>query len=812
MGIGLLRCYTNPAARLAVCYLLLLTCGLLASCGGHALAPEPADSLAPEHADGFSLPDPASLKLASLAPGDLVRDGSQFVTDSGYPVQHAGASDQACQFDPDWTATTPVNSDLAVACYAFGLADFDKPPTVSFEWEATGNAGGVWIGLSDFTDHCWEWHALPETQALRTSLEHCIDGETSTLLVAVVIADDADWQLRRVRIGALGSLYGHVLTAGELEPIPDVVVKVEGNETYTAITDYDGYWQAFDVLPGDYSVSAHRIGWEFDPATRAASVGCTEQFVDNFSGSQLATNVVDGYIYENFDGGPPMPWTEVQIRWQSTADGGFSVWSDEAGYWTADLPNGDYYITPHCIGYQFTPSQAAVTVADAPQTVPPFIATQKTLYNIGGYIYGTDGTTPLSNIQVNTYSDEDSFWAQTDASGHWSTQAYDGDYTVEPYEYGWGFTPPTREVTVAGSDLVVDPFIGAELGEFDIEGYVYLADGATPLGDLSVFLSGDTGWYYATTNSSGYYHFSDVFAGDYEVCPNDPRYTYVPEIQQFTLSENIMLTPFLATALPTYTVDGYIYKPDEVTPVEGATVAIWSYISDMNLQGQTDANGHWAIPGVPSGFFNVTPDKIGYTFEPYMQSIEVADSNVTCDDFIGDCPEAYQLYGYVYELDGTTPVPGVKMMIYGDYNEFIAYTDAGGQWSVDEAFEDSYMIIPTLAPWQFTPEYRDVDVHGADVQVDDFLGEKLLAFTVDGYVYELDSTIGVPDIEIQFSDGDLVYFATTDENGYYSLPIPNGSWQAIPIAGCWDFTPVYQDFVVSGGPQTLEIFYAEPGG
>ena len=100
------------------------------------------------------------------------------------------------------------------------------------------------------------------------------------------------------------------------------------------------------------------------------------------------------------------------------------------------------------------------------------------------------------------------------------------------------------------------------------------------------------------------------------------------------------------------------------------------------------------------------------------------------------------------------------------------------------------------------------------VLVPPFLGEQLAAWLVDGYIYEIDSNIPVPDVEVWFYDyeAELSYCCTTDLSGHYEVPLPAGDWEAWPQADCWDFDPYMRAFSISGAAVTLDPFYAIPGG
>lgn len=815
MGSGGMK--PGPGTRwLPFPILLCLAFALLASCGGGQASLPDRGSLAPVHDDGsFNLPPPSALKTVSYTPAGLRCCGADYLAAPGVPLQNADGSGECCTFTPDWTPANPTPGGLAYACYAFDLEGYDRPHVISFSWDQAGASGDCWVGLADLARDCWTWHPLPADNALATDLTPYIDAGTGQLLVLALFTGSAPWELNRIKVGDLVAMSGRVLEDDGETPLYGAEVVANGAEMYFTTVDYDGNWSFAGLPPGSYSVGAYLIGWDITPYSREAVLDSDDVVVEDFTGTLLPAHTVSGYVYEN-PGDWGLPGVEMQFIPLFGAGGGVSAWTDFDGFWTIDLPDGSFTVEPSLTGWTFTPDKRNFTVSGADTTVPDFLGEQLAGYTIDGYVYCDDGVTPLPDIQINVTNEllEIFYYASTDSDGYWSvTGTLEGDYTVEPMWPGYVFEPPSREITVAGADVRVDPFLGTELGQFTVDGYVYLDDGVTPLAGVSLELTGVSGWFWADTDSLGHYIFESIYAGnDYHVVPQDNRYSFEPQEYAFDLTGDLTLDPFLATELPTFAVDGYIYETDGVTPVEDVYVQVYPYMGSTSFEAYTDTGGHWLISAVPPGFYGVLPQKQGWTFEPQDQSLEVTDHDVTVDDFLGSAQPFYVMDGYVYELDGTTPVPGVTIFAYGLMYNFETTTDTDGHWVIDEAFEDTYEVTPSLAPWEFTPPSRTVEVSGGDITVDDFLGEELEAWLVDGYIYEDGTNTPVPDVQLQCYNGEILYYCTTEGDGHYEILLPNGDWEVYPVPGCWTFTPNWQDITVDGAPITLDVFYATPGG
>jgi len=807
------------AAR-AVFHSLLLAALMLAvltSCGGGRSAACPPDQPTmqlTESPGAVELPPPSALRGAAYVPAELLRSGAGFEDGAGYPLQGAVEDGDCCAFSPDWTAGSLSPGALAYACYSFGMTGYDRAHTISFLWDEAGAPADLWVALPDWASDRWVWYQ-PLGEVLETDLTPHIDPETHGMLVLPVLTGQDDWRLSRLVVGDVCILSGNVFLDDQSTPMIGVEIAVDGPGAYVVHTNLSGRWLVSGALPGDYTVTPSLIGCVFNPASREVTADRLDVVVEDFLGTLLPTHTVSGLVVAD-PGAEPLQGVEMAISPQDGSGGGFSAWTDFDGTWSAELPDGDFKVVPSKVGWSFSPPDRLFSVSGADLLVDDFTGTELPGHTLDGYVYLADGVTPVEDIQVTVTHDvlELYYYDSTDAAGYWSvTDAPDGDYTVVAYWPGWVFKPTERHVTMAGADVRVEPFLGTEVGQFDIEGYVFREDGVTPLARVSVQLSCDTGWFWDATDDDGYYQFSDIHAGLCTITPSEMRYSFEPPFREFQLGADTTLDPFLATLLPTFCVDGYIYREDGTTPVDGVKVQVYSFGPGGGdfFEATTDAGGYWQVWGVPPGYFTVWPNRQGYTFDPLDQAIQVEDADVTVDDFLGTAEPSYVMDGYVYELDGVTGVPGVPLTLQGLYYHFQAVTDAGGHWQLDEVFDDTYSIWPMLAPWQFDPTSRIVEVSGADVYVPPFYGEELPAWLVDGYVYAADTTNPVPDVEIWLYAEGFTYSCMTDSMGHYGMELPSGEWQAKP-SGCWNFEPYMQSFTVAGEPLTLEVFYATPGG
>ncbi len=568
------------------------------------------------------------------------------------------------------------------------------------------------------------------------------------------------------------------------------------------------------MLPGDYAASCSLIGWSITPAVQNITVSGLQFGVDDFTGALLPTWNVTGLTVDEAAAG--LFEVELRITRQDGAGGSVSTWSDNDGSWFIPLPDGDYLVEPHSPGWGFTPPSRQFSVAGADADVDEFTGAPLPGYLLDGYVFAADGSTPLPNIQLNISPAGEgvNYNAFTDETGYWSVlEAIDGSYTVEPFQVGWEFTPAQRNVTVAGGPAHVGSFTGSELELFTVDGYIYLADGVTPLAGIDVQLNGGSGWFFATTDSAGRYVFTDVFAGLYYAFPQSASYSFAPSEREANVESDTTFSPFLATALPAFPVDGHVYRPDGTTGIPGVQVTVYTFMpAGTSFEATTDSQGYWRIPAVPAGYYLAYPELQGFLFEPAEQELMIEDSGVTVPPFTGTELAHYTLSGEVMDkVSANQGLPGVVIQVEGMASSYEAVTDANGHWQLDTVYEDTYDITPMLSPWIFEPAGQVITISGGDAVAETFYGTSHPAWLVEGYVYEMGTTTPVPDVEVWFL-GPATYRCTTDASGHYSLPLPAGSWEAWPSSGCWSFEPYLQLFDIDGTPLTLDVFYALPGG
>jgi hypothetical protein len=198
-------------------------------------------------------------------------------------------------------------------------------------------------------------------------------------------------------------------------------------------------------------------------------------------------------------------------------------------------------------------------------------------------------------------------------------------------------------------------------------------------------------------------------------------------------------------------------------PTPGVTITLTGDASDSVV---TDANGEFSFD-LPDGSYVLTPSKDGHQFSPASANVEVSGADDTDNDFTDE--GIYTLSGTITDAE-SSGLGGVTITLTGDASDSTT-TAADGTYSFTLP-DGSYTVTPTLEEFAFSPEYRNVNVSGDDVSVDNMedTGVLHLPFTLNIGSFQNGTLNGVDGFEfvvdkygdgVSDSSGDL-----TDANSY----------------------------------------------
>lgn len=290
-------------------------------------------------------------------------------------------------------------------------------------------------------------------------------------------------------------------------------------------------------------------------------------------------------------------------------------------YIFSGLADGSYTITPNRSGYSFNPSNLTVNISGADVSNQNFTATLLNIFSISGTI--TSGGTPIEGVSV-VLTGPVSAEVTTNASGLFTfSNLPNGTYTITPSHQNYNFSPLNRTVTINGSNVIGQIFIGTLITR-SISGTITTTTG--PLAGVAVFLTGPVN-RTVTTNNSGVYNFTGLLNGNYVVTPVLTGYSFTPT------TANVIVNNADVTGINFSAVNRVFSVSGRVINQNGAGVA--NVIIKLTGTGviktvRTNVFGNFTITGVANGNYVVSPEpQPGFVFDPINRNVTVNNANVT---------------------------------------------------------------------------------------------------------------------------------------------------------------------------------------
>ncbi len=548
-----------------------------------------------------------------------------------------------------------------------------------------------------------------------------------------------------------------VMISGEGHAVHGMIVDQSGNgiagielsltsmtERFTATTGDQGNYTFVNIPDAAYGLLPISDRYIFTPVYQNIVVSSADMTVETFIATPLGGDgeySITGRVVD--DDGKGLADVTVKLVLQE-----LSVMTDKEGnYYFGKLEDGIYMVAPVSDEFTFTPEAQMVNVdgADARAgdfTVAPEGGENKhSIYGIVADAQGNllaDVTVILSGTNRTTQSDKEGnyFFGNVD----------DGAYTVIPSLTGYTFMPQYRTVTVAGSDVFVEPFLGTAEGggtgdgEYTVSGVVTDSGGAGIEG-VTMTLGGEEDDLTILTGSEGKFEFKNVPDGEYVVFPMLIGMAFTPPAQPITVRGSDVTANFtqsfgVGDDDTTFTITGIILDADG----NGiADVSLSLNGATGTRQAITSSAGVYVIGNIKSETYILLPVKEGYTFSPkFMQVTPTAvDMEINFTGYPeGTGGDSFSVSGRIVTESGKG-IPDIavelKSVALDGTVIGIAFTGEDGRYYFEDIFTGEFTVTPNREGYSFDPPALTISISAGNASVEDFIGT---GGDGDGEVYE----------------------------------------------------------------------------
>ncbi len=328
-----------------------------------------------------------------------------------------------------------------------GLTNTSASATVSY----TINGGSSWpvIGIisggSAITPgtYTWDWQVPAVTAVKNAKVKVVIKSKSGVVLATDT--SDANFTILPV-FTISGTVSGATVTS--------VTMTLGGDDSNTTTTDSLGKYSFKTLLKGNYTISAAKAGYYFNPASTALAVTTANITTANFKATASSDPV---YTLSGTVSGATVTGVTVTL---AGIVGGSVQTAVDGTYSFGKLPLGNYSVTPGKTGYTFGPLSRGVILSAADVTGVDFLASQSAgaTYSISGK--ATLNSAALPGVLISVAGDPAAAGI-TDAVGNYLIKGLKsgGTYTITPSKFGCAFSPANATKTITGANIASLNFI-----------------------------------------------------------------------------------------------------------------------------------------------------------------------------------------------------------------------------------------------------------------------------------------------------------------------------------------------------------------
>lgn len=387
--------------------------------------------------------------------------------------------------------------------------------------------------------------------------------------------------------------------------------------TYAGYTNSRGRFDVINLPLGDYEVKITKYGYKDYERSSLLRLRTgdydfgTIKLVSTSSSSSSSSKILTGRITD--ENGYYVQNAEVYLINQDDEE--IKAKTDSRGYYTFnDVETGTYTIGVNATGYELLEriNYARILSTDKEKEINLVVRTEsRTGYEVYGRVLDEDREY-LEGVEVSLLDGNTRIKkATTDSRGYYEFKYVpNGRYTVEFKKLGYKTEKLSDEVRVNSTYYSVSQMqMELSQGTSSVVGGL-VGDSQSGLSGITVYLENSLDSYTATTNYYGYFTFSDVREGKYDLYGRINNQKKLLETDLKVTGTRTEIGDINVNRIGTgYKLTGNV-KDNGNYNLSNATVKVTA--SGINKETTTNSSGNYTITGLERGSYTVTVSKDGF--------------------------------------------------------------------------------------------------------------------------------------------------------------------------------------------------------
>lgn len=502
------------------------------------------------------------------------------------------------------------------------------------------------------------------------------------------------------------------------------------------------------------------------------------------------------------DYGSPAASASINFESLTHEDRYYYSYANENGEFETRLPDGDYAINniyfndisfPVYIVFSIVNGQLQVKGVNQQQ-----LLVELPTNTISGQLFDSGVAVADAWIVFTKYMNGEQtnwFGSQTDANGNFTLRLPDGEYSAIDTGFNEQYMFLNTPFEVRGGKLFVNGIEEASLmvNTPDVIYSGQLLDEGLPvpnasLGIYPIDVQREGGGPWQTTGENGNFEFrlpdgsyyiTSVWTEEFEANLNT-----LIKIENGMLFVEGLQSSSLNLELPQVSLVGNVVKNG--TPFEYGYMDIKDIKTGLNFGARISTNGLFELR-LPDGEYlieNIYGEYGGGNY-PVNQTVVVENGTTTPSPYMIDISEPGDGFVKGTVVDGTVPVANtsVNIMNVDDYSYYNATTNSDGNFNLklpDGNYKVTYISGNNLS----VNLQQSFSVENGNLTIDGVVAQKLTitlpSITVTGKLMDGENSISWAHIYVKdVNNGTNSSYAYTDENGNFTLRLPDGEYKAV---------------------------------